>query len=962
MGLLACFECQISCIILLMKLPRFRFPTIRLPWRNPVGLKKLQARLFGGQKITSKNLWKKIGRVALWGVGVFLLIIIFMFAWFAKDLPTPGKIRNLVSASSTRLFDRNMHPLYTISGEKKRIIIEKDQIPEIVKNATVALEDKDFYQHFGLDFNGVARAVLFGGSRGGGSTITQQFIKNTLLTRERTLVRKAKEAVLAVELEFLFSKEDILAMYLNEIPYGGNNYGIEAAARSFFDKSTADLTLVEAATLAALPQAPTTLSPYGPNTDRLVSRRNLALERMAEQGYITGEQARVAQETELKVVTKHESITAPHFVLYVKDWLVGYFTEELGDAQLAEQKVEEGGLTVVTTLDIEKQKIAEEAVTAAVPSLLRGGASNAGLVSLDPKRGEVIAMVGSIDYFQEQFGAYNIATASRQPGSSFKPIIYATAFKEKYNPAYTIFDLKTDFGKYIPQNFDNAYRGPVTIRQALGNSLNIPAVKTLALVGLDKALKTASDMGITTLVDKDRYGLSLALGGGEVRLLDMATAYGVLANGGVLMPTTPVLKITDTSEKVLYDHSDPKDGRLVLDPQVAYQITNILSDVEAKKPVFNFSLKNLTLAGRIAATKTGTTNDYKDAWTIGYTPQIVTSIWAGNNDFTSMNRTGGSTAAAPIWDAYMEKAHFGLPVETFVRPEGIQDLAVDRLSNKLPVDGSDVITDIFARWQVPTEKDDVHKRIRVCRENGWLANEAIPDELAEVRTFTYVQSELPNNPHWEGPVRAWAAQNGFDNKPPTEQCSASSNSAPQVAITAPANNAVVSGNFAVSANASSPSGVSKVEFFLDNALILTDTETPYGTTYDASSLSNGTHELAATVTSINGATASTKINIKVEKDTTAPANPSGYNGVPGPGSGKATLFWIDPTDNDFTLVRIFVYIDNTNTLVQTVNVNKGVEGITIASLISGVPYRFTAKSMDAAGNLSSGVTVIFAPP
>ncbi|MEX1052178.1 MAG: transglycosylase domain-containing protein [Patescibacteria group bacterium] len=946
----------------MMKLFRFRLPKLKLGWRNPVGLTKLQQRLFGGKKPSAKTVWKKIGRIALWSAGVFLLLIIFMFAWFAKDLPTPGKIRNLVSASSTRLFDRNMNPLYTISGEKKRIIINKEQIPDVIKNATIALEDKDFYKHFGLDFSGIARAVIFGGSRGGGSTITQQFVKNALLTNERSLIRKAREAIMAVELEFLFSKEDILAMYLNEIPYGGNNYGIEAAAKSFFNKSVADLTLAEAATLAALPQAPTTLSPYGPNVDRLVARRNLALERMAEQGYITADEAKTAQETELKVLPKRESIAAPHFVLYVKDWLVQYFTEELGDAQLAEQKVEEGGLTVVTTLDIVKQAIAEEAVanSASRGSLERFGASNAGLVSLDPKRGEVIAMVGSIDYFNEQFGAYNIATAERQPGSSFKPLIYATAFKEKYNPATTLFDLRTDFGNYTPQNFDGAVRGPITIRQALGSSLNIPAVKTLGLVGIDKALKTAHDMGITTLNDRDRYGLSLALGGGEVRLLDMATAFGVFANGGILMPTTPVLKITDSNDKTLYDHTDPKDGRLVLDPQIAYQITDILADVDAKRATFRSSLNNLTLSDRVAATKTGTTNDSKDAWTMGYTPQLVTGVWAGNNDFTAM-RAGGSTVAAPIWDYYMERAHDDLPVETFARPDGIQDLAVDRLSNKLPVEGSEIITDIFARWQVPTEKDDVHKRVRVCRENGLLANDSIPDELAEERVFAYVQSEIPSNPNWENPVRAWAIQNGFNNKPPSESCTASDNS-PQVSITSPANNATVSGVFPISANASSPSGVSKVDFFIDNVLVVTDGEAPYSSSYDSALLSNGTHKLSATVTSVNGATKSADINFKIEKDTTPPGNVSGYNGVPGPGSGKATLFWTDPTDSDFTLVRIFVYIDNTNTLVRTIDVAKGVQGTTVASLISGVPYRFVARSMDATGNLSSGVTVILTPP
>ncbi|MEX2012626.1 MAG: transglycosylase domain-containing protein [Patescibacteria group bacterium] len=946
-----------------MRKIRIGWPKFRLPFSNPFGLKKIQARLFSKKPRSPKSVWKKIGKVALWGFGTFLLVLILMFAWFAKDLPTPGKIRNLVSASSTRLFDRNLKPLYTISGEKKRIIVDKEDIPDIVKQATIALEDKDFYHHHGLDFRGVARAVLFGGSRGGGSTINQQFIKNTVLSSERTIVRKAKEAILAIELEFLFSKDDILAMYLNEIPYGGNNYGVEAAAKSFFNKSVGDLSLAQAATLAALPQAPTTLSPYGPNTDRLIARRNLTLQLMADQGYITDEQAQKAQKTKLKVVARHDAIAAPHFVLYVKDWLVKHFTDELGDAQLAEQKVEEGGLTVVTTLDLKNQKIAEAAVANSVSSgaLARASASNAGLVSIDPKRGEVLAMVGSVDYFQEQFGAYNIATAQRQPGSSFKPIIYATAFKEKYNPATTLFDLRTDFGNYIPNNFDSRFRGPVTIRQAIGNSLNIPAVKALALVGVDKALETSEDLGITTLTDKDRYGLSLALGGGEVKLVDMVTAYGVFANNGVLMPTTPVLKITDSDQKTLYDHSDPKDGRLVLDPQIAYQISDILSDVDAKRAVFTFSLPNLTLSDRPVASKTGTTNNYKDAWTMGYTPQIVTGVWAGNNDFTAMNRVGGSTVAAPIWDYYMERVHENLDVERFSRPDGIEEIAVDQLSNKLPVEGSKVITDIFARWQIPTEKDDVHVKVRVCKENGLLAGSDIPDELAQLKTFAYVQSEIPENPKWENPVRAWARQNGLDKRPPTEECTVSDSTKPSINITSPSNGQVVSGTFSMAASASSPSGIKQVDFYIDNSKVASDKKSPYKANYNSNNLSNGTHQLTAIVTSKKGSTASDTISFSVSKDTTAPGNVTDYIGFQGPGNGNVTLSWTDPTNSDLDKIKIYIYLDSSNVLVQTIEVDKGVGNYFASSLLSGVAYRFTARSIDFIGNESSGVSVVLTP-
>jgi 1A family penicillin-binding protein len=947
-----------------MKKFRISLPKFRWPLSNPVQVTKLHQKLFG--KNRKKLTWRRVGVVFLWGLGTVILGIVLLFAWFAKDLPTPGKIRALTSESSTRLFDRNMKPLYTISGEKKRILVESNEIPDVVRQATIALEDHNFYEHIGIDAKGLARAVIYGGSRGGGSTITQQFISNSLLDKKRTIVRKIKEAILAVELEALYDKDKILTMYLNEIPYGGNNYGIEAAARSFFGKSAMELTLSEAATLAALPQQPSTLSPYGPNQDKLLARRNFALDEMTDLGFITKEQAEAAKSEVPKFVAKRESITAPHFVIYVKDWLVTHFEEELGDKQLAEQKVESGGLTVITTLDLDKQRIAEDAIAKVRDTTLkRAGASNAALVSIDPKRGEVIAMVGSVDYFQEQFGAFNIATAKRQPGSSFKPIVYAAGFKEKYNPAYVLYDLKTDFGNYEPDNFDNRFRGPITIRQALGNSLNIPAVKMAGMVGLEKVLSTASDLGITTLTDKDRYGLSVALGGGEVRLLDMVTAYGVFANKGTLVPTTPILKITDSSEKELYNHDQPKDSREVLNPQAAYQVTSILADVEAKRPVFSGVMNVLTLRNRPVASKTGTTNAYRDAWTVGYTPQYATAVWAGNNDQTAMNRAGGSTAAAPIWDDFMERVHADLPVEQFERPAGIEEITVDRLSNKLPIEGSEPIKDIFAKWQIPTEKDDVHARVRVCKENGLLADASIPNELAEERTFSYVKSEKPENPNWENPVRAWAIANGYNNKPPTEKCSGSGDIKPTVTITSPADGANVSGVFAISASASAPSGVRQVEFLIDNTSIGIDQTVFYETSYNAANLSNGSHTIGAIVTSNNGATASTQVTVTVTNDTTPPDNVSGFTGSPGPGSGKVSLLWAsNPPQSDFKLVRIYVYLDASNTLLRTVEVNKPNKSVVISGLTSLIAHRFVAKTVDEIGNENNtnNPYVVITPP
>jgi len=942
-----------------MKFP-FRLPKIRNPFANPIDLRKLQKSLFTKKGVAKKRItWRQVGKIALWGAGTVLLVIILMFAWFAKDLPTPGKIRNLVSDGSTRLFDRNMKPLYTISGDKKRITIEKEDIPEVVKQATIALEDKHFYEHHGLDFRGITRALLFGGSRGGGSTITQQFVKNSLLSNKRSVVRKIKEAILAVELEALYSKEEILALYLNEIPYGGNNYGIEAASQSYFSKSAKDLTVAEAATLAALPQSPTTLSPYGQNVDRLIVRRDFAIDSMEDQGYITTEQADEAKAIEAKFSPRRDSITAPHFVLFVKDWLVKFFTEELGDAQLAEQKVETGGYSVVTTLDLDKQLKAQEILAAAADNTLkRVGASNAGLVTIDPKRGEIIAMVGSVDYFQEQFGAFNVTVANRQPGSSFKPIVYASSFKEKYNPSSTLYDLKTDFGSYTPNNYNGSFSGPVSIRKALGNSLNVPAVKILSLVGLDKALKTAADMGITTLTDKDRYGLSLVLGGGEVKLAELTGAYGVFANGGVLMPTTPILKISDSKNKIIYNHEEPKDGRQVLDPQVAYEITSILSDVEAKKPTFNFSIKNLSLSDRPAATKTGTTDAFRDAWTIGYTPQFVTGVWAGNNDNTSMKNAGGSVAAAPIWDAFMEYLHTDLPVEEFQRPDGIQEVAVDRLSNKLPADGSEVITDIFSRWQVPTEKDDVHIKVRVCKENGLLADSTIPDELAEERTYTNVHSERPDNPNWENPVINWANANGFNNRPPTDKCQ-TENVKPTITITSPTVGQEVNGNFTVSATASASSGVKQVEFLIDNASIGIDKAAPFSLTYTTNNLSPGNHSITGVVTSTNNSTATVTHSFKVIKDTTPPKEITGLTHT-FTALGTVKFNWVNPTDTDFKLVRIKVYSYPGEVLSRTVDVLSPTATATLSGL-TGV-WKFVFQTVDTSNNESVGTTVILTVP
>ncbi len=962
----------------MLKQFQFRWPKLRNPLRNPVNLTQMQKKLFGKNTGNGRKRfrwsWKKAGRIFLWGLAGFVLLVVFLFAWFAKDLPTPGKLKTLIaSTGSTRLYDRNGGDLYTISRDKRQIVVESSQIPNNVKQATVAIEDKRFYSNPGVDFRGILRAAYVDVFRRGGlqgaSTITQQLVKQTVINgSSRSLTYKIKDAILAIEVEALFSKEEILTMYLNAIPYGGNTYGIEAASRVFFGKSAKDLSLSEAATLAALPQRPSTLSPYGNHTDLLIQRRNYALEIMNQQGNITNDEAKIAKAAPLGVIARGaaDSSTAPHFVQYVKDWLVSYFKAQYGDEQLAEAKVEDGGLKVITTLEPAKQGLAQKAVQDnATTTLKRAGASNASLVSIDPKTGQILAMVGSVDYSQPKFGQVNMAASPRQPGSSFKPIVYATGFKGSLSPGSTLFDFQTDFGGgYVPRNYDGQFHGPMTIRAALGNSFNIPAVKTLALTGIDQTLKTAAEMGITTLgTDTAKYGLSLALGSGEVRVVDMAAAYSVFANNGVGMGSTPILKITDSNNKVLVDNTKDQPGKQVLDPAIAYEISHILSDVNAKKPEFSRVLNVLTLPNRPVATKTGTSNNFRDAWTIGYTPQLVTAVWAGNNDNTPMsNASIGAIAAAPIWSQFMQSVLKDQPVLQFEKPFSVTTATIDRYSNLLPsANDPDVTTDIFAPWQIPTKPDGTHLSIRVCRENGLPADGSVSDALTTTKIFTVVRSEQPNNPNWENPVHAWAIANGLYNPPPSQKCTSSNNTGPTVSITSPANHASVTGTITISADASAPSGVQSVQFSIDSTAIDTDSSSPFATSYNMNQLSNGSHTISALVTSASGSTATDQITVTVTSDTSAPHEVSSFNGIAGPGS--VILTWVNPTDSDFTTTRIYYRKQNSGGSYTMIPVNgtPGSSGNATITSLAHVAYEFVAKTVDSSNNESTGVTIFLTP-
>lgn len=593
----------------------------------------------------------------------------------AHDLPSPLNLKSLPTPTTTEFYDRNGVLLYRFYEGKNRTPVKLSEIPADLVHATIAMEDKNFYSHFGVDFYGIARAAisfLKDGKVSGGSTITQQLIKNTLLTPERTLERKAKEIILAFWTERIFSKEEILEMYFNEVPYGGTSWGIGAAAQTYFGKNVKDLNLPESAFLAGLPASPTTYSPYGTNPELSKFRQKQALRRMVEDGFISQDLAKQAYEQELQIKALVSEIQAPHFVLYVRSKL----SEEFGSRFLAQ-----GGLRVYTTLDLKIQEMAERIVSEEVDKLKNLNIGNGAAMIVSPKTGDILAMVGSKNYWDLSSGNFNVATALRQPGSSIKPITYTAAFKQGYSPGTTLLDSPVSFRSlwetYTPVNYDGKFHGPVTIRTALASSLNVPAVKMLAVVGIPELLRTARSLGITTLNDSSRYGLSLTLGGGEVRMIDMMQVYSTFSQMGKKKKISETLKITDSKGNIIEDNTT-LEGEAVLEPAIAYLITDILSDNKARTPAFGSS-SLLNIPGHQVAVKTGTSDNKRDNWTFGYTPDYVVGVWVGNNDNSPMNQrlASGVTGAAPIWNRIMSEVLKNTTPAAFAKPAGIVNGTVD---------------------------------------------------------------------------------------------------------------------------------------------------------------------------------------------------------------------------------------------------------------------------------------------
>jgi 1A family penicillin-binding protein len=691
--------------------------------------------------------------------------------WAASlKIPDIGSLSERKVTQSTKIYDRTGTVLLMDLGENvTRTVVSGGDVSPFVKNATVAIEDSSFYEHHGIKIKAILRAILAnlvpGGYTQGGSTITQQVVKNTILTTDKTIARKLKEWVLAVRLEQALSKDQILATYLNESPYGGSIYGVEEAAEAYFGKHASDVTLAEAAYLAALPQAPTYYSPYGNHRAALETRKGLVLSRMKELGFISDPEYEAARAESVEFAPQRVvGIRAPHFSFYVREQL---------EREFGQSALEQKGWKVITTLDTGMQADAEETLSGfAASNLEQFNASNAALVALDPVSGDILAMMGSRDYFATDIpGAYNVATAlpGRQPGSAFKPFVYAAAFLMGYTPDTILFDVPTQFSTfcqpsdnhndeppcYAPKDYDEKYRGPMAIRDALAQSINIPAVKALYLVGIESAIRLAQSLGISTLDDPGRYGLTLVLGGGEVTLLDMVSAYGVFANEGVRVAPRAVLRIEDRAGAVVKSY-DPLPAR-VLDQNVALEVTDVLSDNQAKLPAYGAG-SLIFFPGFHVASKTGTTDDTRDAWIIGYTSKLVVGTWAGNNDNTPMVKKVAGLIVVPMWHDFFAKELAKIGDTPFPEPrdtaaetdkpvlrgiwEGGDIIRVNALNNQ-PVDQS------FAS---PTKE-----RITVSVHDilYWLDKKNPRGPRLEN------PGDDPQFAAWEFSVREWAREHGY---------------------------------------------------------------------------------------------------------------------------------------------------------------------------------------------------------
>lgn len=767
-------------------------------------------------------------------IGLFILTLIILI-FLSRDLPMPDKVQRR-EGFSTLILDRNGKTVYDIYEDKNRIPIPLSDMPDTLKKATVAIEDKEFYRHQGFDPKGMLRAVFniitFRGIQGG-STLTQQLVKNVLLTSEKTVIRKIKEFMLAVQIERKYSKDEILQMYLNEAPYGGTMWGIESASQGYFRKHAKDLTPIESAILAGLPQRPSYYSPTAGNQTAYKKRTEEVLRRMREDNYIDSvtEYDLKKQLDNIKFATPSSQFIAPHFVIEVKKQLIERF---------GQKTVEQSGLKVTTTLDRDLQEKTESILKEELEKLVKLRVSNGAVLTVNPKTGEILAYVGSREYDSEEEnfeGKFDVIDLGfRQPGSALKPITYAAAFTKGYTPSSILMDVETHFpaggGKpdYIPKNYDGKFKGPVQIRYALANSINIPAVKMTALVGIRDILKLASDMGITTLSPTDenerRLGLSLVLGGGEVRLLDLVNAYATFATLGTRNDLYSIIKVEDRNGKVLYEHKGIS-GKKVIPDDVSYLISNILLDNTARKDIFGLN-SYLVVPGKTVSVKTGTTDDKKDNWTVGYTQSIVTGVWVGNNDNTPMDSrlASGVTGAAPIWNRVMREALKKIPDEPYKTPDTVISLPIDDYGGGLPKDGKPTRTEYFIKGTEPTSISSIYQKLKISKaDNNKLAN------IVEIAQGAYNEKDFivfkENDPTggkdgknlWQEGIDNWINSQGDPIFHPPKETSNTNENSVVVRIKNPSDMTQIdSNNLTVSADGRAVRDIKKMELYIDDSL------------------------------------------------------------------------------------------------------------------------------------------------
>ncbi|KKR31652.1 MAG: Penicillin-binding protein, 1A family [Candidatus Gottesmanbacteria bacterium GW2011_GWC2_39_8] len=810
-----------------------------------------------------------------------------LFAWYSKDLPRPDKVRR-VEGLSTVLTDRNGEVLYDIFSDQNRVPVTLADIPDTLKKATISIEDKDFYKHQGFDPKGIIRAfinILTLHGMQGGSTLTQQLVKNALLTGERTLPRKIKEFILAVQIERKYSKDEIIQMYLNEAPYG-----------TYFGKHAKELNLTESAILAGLPQSPSYYSPFGPSPKSYIWRTQQVLRRMREDGYITPREEQDANKAlpNYQFAKGEQRFKAPHFVMYVKQMLIDKFGEKM---------VEQGGLKVTTTLDYKIQEKAETIVKEEIEKLKSLKVSNGALVVIDPKTGEILSLIGSKDYFSDEKdfqGKFDVATLGlRQPGSALKPITYAVGLNKGYTASSLFMDVETKFpgGKdlkdYIPKNYDNKFRGPVQMRFALASSINVPAVKMTALVGIKDILKTAFDMGLSTLSPTDeninRFGLSVTLGGGEVKLINLTSAYGVFATGGIYHEPVSILEVKDKDSKTIFKNQT-QTGKKVLGEDVSFIISQILQDNNSRKEVFGPN-SYLVVPGKTVAVKTGTTDDKKDNWTVGYTPSVVAGVWVGNNDNTSMNPAfaSGVTGAAPIWNRVMKEILKDKKDEEFKKPDNVTNLDIDSYGGGLPKDGQSTRKEFYIKGTEPTSTSPIYKKIKLFEgDNNKLANplQIVMGQYDEKEFIVFTEKDPTSGDgtnRWQEGIDAWVNSLGDSKYHPPRDTSTNDQDSVVVSIKNPSDHSKQdSHDLKVEARAVSAGNIDKMELRVDNNLKNTYSGNSFS---DTINLDTGKHSINIKAYDNRGKSGDSTINIGIGMDwdyNPVPTSPPAPTSTPTP--------------------------------------------------------------------------------